>query len=52
MPAKDMDLDAQWLKNVYTVSFDGNNSTSGTTPSVSATYDEPFTLTANGFARL
>ena len=50
MPAKDMDLDAQWINNVYTVSFDANQG-QGTTASVSATYDVPFTLTANGFTR-
>ena len=51
MPAKDIDLDAQWLNNVYTVSFNANG-WEWITSSVSATYDVPFTLTANGFSRL
>ena len=50
MPAKNMELVAQWINNVYTVSFDANQG-QGTTASVSATYDVPFTLTANGFTR-
>ncbi|MCH3977673.1 MAG: InlB B-repeat-containing protein [Candidatus Methanomethylophilus sp.] len=45
-------LYAQWSANTYTISFDGNGSTSGTTASVSVTYDaDPVALTANGFTR-
>ena len=48
----DLTLYAQWTANTYTVSFDGNGSTSGTTASVSVTYDAgSVALTANGFSK-
>ena len=48
----DLTLYAQWTANTYTVSFDGNGSTSGTTASMQVTYGEAAkALTANGFVR-
>ena len=44
-------LYAQWKANSYTIAFDGNGSTSGSTESFAATYDKAATLTANGFQR-
>ena len=42
-------LYAQWKANTYTIQFDGGSGASGSTASVTATYDQPATLTANGF---
>jgi uncharacterized repeat protein (TIGR02543 family) len=50
MPAHDMELMAEWINNKYTVSFNANG-WEGTTSSLTATYDERFTLTTNGFTR-
>jgi uncharacterized repeat protein (TIGR02543 family) len=50
MPANDLTLLAQWKNNTYTVSFNANQG-QGTTQSITATYDKPFTLTPNGFTR-
>ncbi len=48
----DLTLYAQWTADTYTVSFDGNGSTSGTTASMQVTYGEAAkALTANGFTR-
>ncbi|MGN1212679.1 MAG: BspA family leucine-rich repeat surface protein, partial [Christensenellales bacterium] len=44
-------LTAQWTANTYTIAFDGNGSTSGSTASVTAIYDTSATLTANGFTK-
>ena len=42
---------AQWTPITYTIKFDGNGSTSGSTTSVTCTYDSSCTLTKNGFAK-
>ncbi len=42
---------AQWVANGYTVNYDGNGSTGGSTASSSHTYDIAANLTANGFTR-
>ena len=42
---------AHWIPITYTVAFNGNGATSGSTNSVTATYDKTFSLTANGFDR-
>ena len=42
-------LYAQWTPNTYTISFNGGTGASGSTASVTATYDQPAPLTANGF---
>lgn len=44
-------LYAQWKANAYTVVFVGGNGATGSTESISATYDKPVTLPANGFTK-
>ena len=44
-------LGAAWTANKYTVSFNGNGSTGGSTPSTTNTYDAAQALPANGFIR-
>ncbi|MGN0142498.1 MAG: InlB B-repeat-containing protein [Roseburia sp.] len=45
-------LYAQWKANTYTIKFDGNGSTSGSTASMTGCkYDKSYTLTANGYKR-
>ena len=50
-PTSNETLYAQWLPNTYTITYNGNGYTSGSTASSSHTYDEEKTLTANGFNR-
>ena len=42
---------ANWTANQYTIAYNGNGSTGGSTASQTATYDQDITLNANGFAR-
>ena len=42
---------AHWTANTYTVKYNGNGSTSGSTANSSHTYDTAKALTANGFSR-
>ena len=49
--SSDITLYAHWTPITYTVSYDGNGATSGSTTSSSHTYDEEKNLTANGFFR-
>lgn len=42
-------LYAQWTPNTYTIQFNGGTGANGFTASATATYDQPVTLTANGF---
>jgi len=51
VPAEDTQYTAQWKANVYTVVYNGNGATGGATASSSHIYDEPKTLTINGFYR-
>ena len=44
-------LYAQWTANTYTVSYDGNGASAGSTASTSHTYDQAKNLAANGFSR-
>lgn len=44
-------LYAQWKANTYTVKYDGNGSTGGSTASSNHTYDTAKALTANGFTK-
>ena len=44
-------LYAKWVPNTYTIKFDGNGSTSGSTASMTMTYDVAKNLTANGFSK-
>ena len=48
---RDISYTANWQANTYTVAYNGNGATSGSTASSSHTYDEAKNLTANGFAR-
>lgn len=47
----DITLYAQWTPITYTITYNGNGSTSGSTSQSSHTYDEAKKLTANGFER-
>jgi len=44
-------LYAKWIENTYTVVYDGNGSTGGSTATSTHTCDTPKTLTANGFTK-
>ena len=44
-------LYATWKVNKYTIKFDGNGSTSGSTVKISTKYDKKVTLTKNGYKR-
>lgn len=43
---------AVWIANTYTVNYNGNGATGGSTASSSHTYDTAKKLTANGFTRV
>ena len=49
MPAAATTYTAQWTANKYTVTFDGNGATGGSTNDQTFTYDQAQNLTANGF---
>ncbi len=52
MPASDATYTAQWTANTYTVEFNGNGSTGGSTTKISnCVYDKDVTLTANSFTK-
>src|SRR5699024_5033806 len=40
-----------WTANTYTIAFNGNGATGGSTASVSATYDKAQNLPTNGFTK-
>ncbi len=44
-------LYAQWTPNTYTIKFNGNGASSGSTAQMSMTYDVAKSLTANGFTK-
>lgn len=48
---KSINLYAQWIPNTYTISYNGNGNTGGTTASSIHTYDTAKVLTANGFTK-
>ena len=48
---RDVDIYAHWDPITYTIIYNGNGATSGSTTSSSHTYDEEKNLTANGFYR-
>ncbi len=52
VPATDTTYTAQWIPNTYTINYNGNTSTSGSTASSSHTYDSAKSLTANGYTRI
>ena len=45
----DISLTANWTPIKYTITYEGNGATGGSTPSSNHTYDKPQTLTPNGF---
>ena len=51
MPAQNAVIKAVSSADPYTVVFDGNGATGGTTAAQPLTYDQPAALTANGFTR-
>ena len=46
-----LNLYAQWTPITYTISYNGNGNTGGSTASSTHTYDEAKNLTANGFTK-
>ena len=50
-PTKDETLHVEWLPNTYTISFDGNNATSGSMENLPMIYDQPLNLPTNVFER-
>ncbi|HZK39164.1 MAG TPA: InlB B-repeat-containing protein [Clostridia bacterium] len=52
VPSVDTTYTAQWSPNIYTVNYNGNGSTYGSTASSSHAYDTAKNLTANGYARV
>ena len=51
MPANNVILTARWAPHVYTIKYDGNGATGGSTAASSHTYDVAKNLTANGFQK-
>ena len=49
--AGNVDIYPQWKANTYTVKYDGNGATGGSSASSSHTYDVAKALTANGYIR-
>ena len=50
-PSAATTLYAQWTANTYTIKFNGNGATGGSTADQTITYDVATALTANGFTR-
>ena len=44
-------MTAKWTANTYTISFNGNGNTGGSTANKTCTYGQNCTLTSNGFTR-
>ncbi|MBR3003212.1 MAG: InlB B-repeat-containing protein [Clostridia bacterium] len=42
---------AQWTADTYTVTYNGNGATGGSTATQTATYDESFSVASNGFTK-
>ena len=49
--AGDVTLYVQWTANTYTIKYDGNGATGGSTANSNHTYDSDKTLTPNGFVK-
>ena len=49
-PSGNITLYARWSPIKYTIVFNGNGATSGSTSSIEATYGTSYTLTSNGFS--
>lgn len=52
VPASDTTYTAQWTANTYTINYNGNSNSAGSTASSTHTYDTAKNLTANGFSRV
>ena len=50
-PTSDMTVYAKWIPITYTVAYNGNGATGGSTTSTTHTYDTSKNLTANGYER-
>ena len=46
-----MQLYARWTPNKYTISYNGNGATGGSTANTTATYDQSAAIATNGFTR-
>ena len=51
MPTSNTTLYAKWVPNTYTVAYNGNGNTGGSTANSSHTYGTAKNLTSNGFTR-
>ena len=48
---EDVTLKAVWIPNTYTISYNGNGATGGSTASTTATYDQNVTIASNGYTK-
>ena len=48
---EDVTLKAVWTPNKYTISYNGNGATGGSTANTTATYDQNVTIASNGYTR-
>ena len=48
---EDVTLKAVWIPNTYTISYNGNGATGGSTANTTATYDQSVTIASNGFTK-
>ena len=46
-----LQLYARWTPNKYTISYNGNGATGGSTANTTATYDQSVTIASNGFTK-
>ena len=51
MPAENVVNKANTTANTYTITYDGNGATGGSTATSNHTYDVPKNLTPNGYER-
>ena len=48
---EDVTLKAVWIPNTYTISYNGNGATGGSTANTTATYDQNVTIASNRFTK-
>ena len=48
---EDVTLKAVWIPNTYTISYNGNGATGGSTGNTTAIYDQNVTIASNGYTR-
>ena len=48
---EDVTLKAVWIPNTYTISYNGNGATGGSTGNTTAIYDQNVTIASNGFTK-